>query len=67
MASLMLYMNGMLCISSLAETAKPLLRGPEQVQWIERLAGEHANFSAAMTWLLEQGDTTHPARLEQLW
>jgi tetratricopeptide (TPR) repeat protein len=46
-----------------AETAEPLLRGPEQVPWIERLDEEHANFSAAMTWLIAHGDLAAAARL----
>jgi DNA-binding CsgD family transcriptional regulator/tetratricopeptide (TPR) repeat protein len=37
----------------LAEQAAPQLRGPRQVQWLERLTREHDNLRAAMAWLLE--------------
>ncbi len=48
---------------TLAETAEPLLRGPAQVLWIERLEGEHGNLSAAMTWLINHDDRAAAARL----
>lgn len=41
----------------LAEQAAPQLRGPLQVEWLERLTREHDNLRAAMAWLLEQGDS----------
>ena len=48
---------------TLAETAEPLLRGAEQIQWMERLEREHGNLSAAMGWLIAHGDTSTAARL----
>jgi tetratricopeptide (TPR) repeat protein len=48
---------------TLAETAEPLLRGAEQIQWVERLEREHANLSAAMRWLISRGDLSSAARL----
>jgi predicted ATPase/DNA-binding CsgD family transcriptional regulator/transcriptional regulator with XRE-family HTH domain len=48
---------------ALAETAEPLLRGPDQVPWMERLEREHGNLSAAMGWLIAHGDTSTAARL----
>jgi predicted ATPase/DNA-binding XRE family transcriptional regulator len=48
---------------TLAETAEPLLRGAEQIQWVERLEREHANLSAAMGWLISRGDLAAAARL----
>jgi predicted ATPase/class 3 adenylate cyclase len=37
----------------LGETAESLLYGPEQAQWLERLAREHDNFRAALAWSVE--------------
>jgi non-specific serine/threonine protein kinase len=46
---------------ALAKEAKPNLRGPQQVAWLERLEGEHDNIRAALSWSLawrpaEQGE-----------
>ena len=41
-----------------AETADPLLIGPDQVTWLERLELDHGNLSAALTW---SRDTRLPA------
>lgn len=37
---------------SLAETAAPHLIRPEQVEWLNRLEGEHGNLRAALEWSL---------------
>ena len=34
----------------LAETAEPLLRGPDQREWLDRLALEHGNLRSALGW-----------------
>ena len=39
----------------LAEQAAPELRGPRQLEWLERLETEHDNLRAAMAWGLEAG------------
>jgi predicted ATPase/DNA-binding SARP family transcriptional activator/DNA-binding CsgD family transcriptional regulator len=38
----------------LAEEAEPRLRGPEDMEWLERLENEHDNMRAALSWALEQ-------------
>jgi predicted ATPase/DNA-binding SARP family transcriptional activator/DNA-binding CsgD family transcriptional regulator len=38
---------------ALAETAEPELIGPDQASWLERLAIEHANLRAALSWALD--------------
>jgi predicted ATPase len=44
----------------LAERAEPYLRGPEQRRWLARLAVEHTNLRAALTWSLEPSASSSP-------
>lgn len=39
----------------LVEEAEPHLRGPEQVEWLDRLEMEHNNIRAALLWCLRGG------------
>jgi predicted ATPase/class 3 adenylate cyclase len=40
----------------LAETADPLLRGPELLHWLQVLQVEHDNLRAALRWATERGE-----------
>lgn len=46
---------------ALAEKAEPGLIGPDQTSWVERLDPEHANFQAALNWLLENNQSSQLA------
>ena len=40
---------------ALAKEAEPELVGPDQVEWMDRLATEHDNMRAALSWALGKG------------
>jgi predicted ATPase/class 3 adenylate cyclase len=48
---------------ALAEEAEHHLRGPEDVEWLERLEEEHDNIRAALSWALERGEAELALRL----
>jgi predicted ATPase/DNA-binding SARP family transcriptional activator len=48
---------------SLAERAQPELRGPDQVEWFERLETEHDNLRAAFEWSMRHDDIESALRL----
>ncbi|MDP9380988.1 MAG: AAA family ATPase [Chloroflexota bacterium] len=48
---------------ALGEAAESELKGPDQVEWLERLGWEHDNLRAAMARLLDRGDTESAARM----
>ena len=53
---------------TLVETAEPALVGPDQRAWFDRLEPERDNARAALTWLLETGDSDGALRLAAaLW
>jgi non-specific serine/threonine protein kinase len=41
--------------AALAVRAAPMLHGPEQIAWLDRLEGERNNLRAALSWIAEQG------------
>ena len=47
----------------LAEEAEPRLRGPDDVEWFQRLEAEHDNLRAALSWPFERGETEQALRL----
>jgi non-specific serine/threonine protein kinase len=48
---------------ALAEEAYPELRGPDQLEWLERLEVEHDNMRAALSWALERTEAELAFRL----
>ena len=48
---------------TLAESAAPKLHGPDQVEWLDRLALDHDNLRAALDWLVQAGEATKALRL----
>jgi predicted ATPase/class 3 adenylate cyclase/Tfp pilus assembly protein PilF len=48
---------------TLAEEAYPELRGPDQLEWLERLEAEHDNMRAALSWALERKEAEVALRL----
>ena len=54
-------------LADLAEQAEPMLTGPEQVEWLDRIENEHGNVRAALQWC-ETGDPALALRLAaSLW
>jgi predicted ATPase/DNA-binding SARP family transcriptional activator/DNA-binding CsgD family transcriptional regulator/Flp pilus assembly protein TadD len=45
---------------ALAEEAEPELKGPRQVEWLDRLETEHDNLRAALSWSLGRGGDVGP-------
>jgi non-specific serine/threonine protein kinase len=48
---------------ALAEECEPKLKGPNQLEWMERLEAEHDNMRAALSWAIERGEAETAARL----
>src|SRR5215213_9079358 len=48
---------------TLAEEANPELRGPDQLEWLERLEVEHDNMRAVLSWALERKEAEVALRL----
>ncbi|MFN8474892.1 MAG: helix-turn-helix domain-containing protein [Anaerolineae bacterium] len=52
----------------LAETAEPELAGPQQKEWLDRLAADHDNIRAAHGWMLARGEIDWGLRfVRALW
>ncbi len=52
---------------ALAQAAEPLLTGPSQRQWLERLEAEHDNLRAALSWALAHTPETALKLAANLW
>jgi predicted ATPase/Tfp pilus assembly protein PilF len=48
---------------ALAQKADPELKGPDQLQWLQKLEAEHGNMRAALGWALQRGETEVALRL----
>jgi len=48
---------------TLAEAAYPQLKGPNQLEWLERLEAEHDNMKAALSWASERKEVEVALRL----
>src|SRR5215212_7780228 len=48
---------------NLAEEAYPELKGPNQLEWLERLEAEHDNMRAALSWALKRKEVEVALRL----
>jgi predicted ATPase/class 3 adenylate cyclase len=48
---------------ALAEQADPELKGPDQLEWLQRLETEHDNMRAALRWALQRAETELALRL----
>ena len=56
------------CYLTLAEEARPHLRGPQQVSWLNQLDQEHDNLRAALHWAIDNRHPETALRLGQaLW
>ncbi|MBA2598907.1 MAG: tetratricopeptide repeat protein, partial [Chloroflexia bacterium] len=53
---------------ALAAQAGPMIHGPDDAVWLERLERDHANLRTALSWLTEQGDAPRLLQLAgMLW
>ncbi|MDQ3854962.1 MAG: tetratricopeptide repeat protein [Chloroflexota bacterium] len=53
---------------TMAEAAEPELMGPDQPRWLEQLEAEHDNLRAALSWLLDRGESEPAVRLARaIW